>query len=402
MARKILFIDLFTHYGYGTTLVQKIAASFETVGYIPVILDVDSPDAAQTLQQCIHNKKDFLFSFSTGSGITEASKIGGKYIHQWLEIPHYASFADHPLYKHAFIDFRLKDVLYGFTDEAQVDFCKAFFEGRNYAFFPHFSLIEVDEPINENEFAKKETSVFFSGGATIMERTWSANISSPLQSKAVCTLKETGVDVEGLIDHFLCKEDDYPPLDIALINQLRSHPALSEMNDHLIAKMFIEIDIVIRSIKRRRALEALHGMELVIAGNGWDQCDYLDRQSTLLLGEQKYLDCERSRRNYQISLNTPHGQPRGLHDRILHASCQGQVVITNGNEFVRKNFNSGNLVFYSMEENNIRNRVEEVLNDNQLRYKMACAGQDYMKKGLHSSDHAANRVLQQLKEHELI
>ena len=55
-----------------------------------------------------------------------------------------------------------------------------------------------------------------------------------------------------------------------------------------------------------------------------------------------------------------------------------------------------------MEENNIRNRVEEVLNDNQLRYKMACAGQDYMKKGLHSSDHAANRVLQQLKEHELI
>lgn len=402
MANKILFVDLLVSYGHGTTLIKKIGKSFEALGYTPVYLDVDAPTAAKTLHQCIQERREYLFSFSTGWGITNASKIDGKYIHQWLGVPHFACLVNHPLYKHTTIDHQLKDVLYGFSDETQVDFCKLFYKDGNYAFFPHFSLIDVDESISESEFGKRGKFLFFSGGATIMERTWSANISSPLQSKAVCTLKEIGVDVEGLIDHFLCKEDDYPPLDIALINQLRSHPALSEMNDHLIAKMFIEIDIVIRSIKRRRALEALHGMELVIAGNGWDQCDYLDRQCTLLLGEQKYLECEQSRKKYQVSLNTPHGQPKGLHDRILHASCQGQVVITNDNEFVRKNFNSGNLVFYSMEENNIRNRVEEVLNDNQLRYKMACAGQDYMKKGLHSSDHAANRVLQQLKEHELI
>lgn len=149
-------------------------------------------------------------------------------------------------------------------------------------------------------------------------------------------------------------------------------------------------------------MEALHGMELAIAGSGWDQRDHLDRQSTLLLGEQKYLECEQSRKNYQISLNTPHGQPKALHDRILHASCQGQVVITNDNEFVRKNFNSGNLVFYSIGENNIRDRADAILNDDQLRFKMARAGQDYMRKGLHSADQAARRVLQQLKEHKLI
>lgn len=402
MAEKILFVDLFIHYGFGTTLVQKIAASFEAMGYIPVILVVDSPDAVQTLQQCIHNKKDFLFSFSTGWGITEASKIGGKYIHQWLEIPHYAYFADHPFYKHAFfgVDFRLIDVLYGCTDETQVDFCKIFFEEGNSVFSPHFSLIDVDEPINEDEFAKRGKSIFFSGGAAILGRRWSSNISSPLQNKTVCNLKEMGINIEGFIDHFLCKEDD--PLDITLINQLRSHPALSEMNDQLIAKVFIEIDVVIRAIKRRRALEALNGIELAIAGSGWDQCNYLDWQSTLLLGEQKYLECEQSRKNYQISLNTPHGQPRGLHDRILHASCQGQVVITNDNEFVRKNFDSGNLVFYSIEKNNIRDHIEKILSDDQLRFRMARTGQDYMKKDLHSSDQAAKRVLQQLKEHKLI
>ena len=212
MEKKILFVDLFTSHGYGTTLVQKIAASFEAAGYIPVILDVESPNAAQILQQCVRNKKEFLFSFSTGWGITEASKIGGKYIHQWLEIPHYASFVDHPLYKQEFIDFRLIDTLYGFTDETQVEFCKAFFYKKgNYSVFPHFSLIEVDEPISEDEFAKKGERVFFSGGATIMERAWSANISSPLQSKAVSSLKKSGIDVEGLIDHLLCKEGDTPP-----------------------------------------------------------------------------------------------------------------------------------------------------------------------------------------------
>ena len=402
MAKKILFVDLFTHYGYGTTLVQKIAASFEAAGYIPVILDVDSPNAAQTLQQCVRNKKEFLFSFSTGWGITEASKISGKYIHQWLEIPHYASFADHPLYKQEFIDFRLIDTLYGFTDETQVEFCKAFFYKKgNYSVFPHFSLIEVDEPISEDEFAKRGKRVFFSGGATIMERAWSANINSPLQSKAVCSLKQSGIDIEGVIDRLLCKED-YHPLDITLVNQLRSHPTLSGISDQQIANVFIEIDIVIRAIKRRRALEALNGIKLAIAGSGWDQCNYLDRQSTLLLGKQKYLECEQSRKNYQISLNTPHGQPKALHDRILHASCQGQVVITNDNEFVRENFDSGNLVFYSIKENDIRSRVEEILSDDQLRFKMARAGQDYMRKGLHGSDQAAKRVLQQLKEYELI
>lgn len=149
-------------------------------------------------------------------------------------------------------------------------------------------------------------------------------------------------------------------------------------------------------------MEALNGIKLAIAGSGWDQCNYLDRQSTLLLGKQKYLECEQSRKNYQVSLNTPHGQPKALHDRILHASCQGQVVITNDSEYVRKNFESGNLVFYSIEENDIRSRVEAILNNDQLRFNMARAGQDYMRKGLHSSDQAAKRVLQQLKEYELI
>ena len=180
-----------------------------------------------------------------------------------------------------------------------------------------------------------------------MERAWSANISSPLQSKAVSSLKKSGIDVEGLIDHLLCKEGD-TPLDIALVNQIRSHSTLSGSSDQLIANVFIDIDVTIRAIKRRHALEALNGIALAIAGNGWDQCNYLDRQSTLLLGKQKYLECEQSRKNYQISLNTPHGQPKALHDRILHASCQGQVVITNDNEFVRENFDSGNLVFYSI------------------------------------------------------
>ena len=78
------------------------------------------------------------------------------------------------------------------------------------------------------------------------------------------------------------------------------------------------------------------------------------------------------------------------------------MVVTDDSEFVRENFNSGNLVFYSIKEKNIRSRVEKILNDDQLRFKMARTGQDYMRKGLHSSDQAAKRVLQQLKEYELI
>ncbi|MBI3571693.1 MAG: hypothetical protein HY082_11440 [Gammaproteobacteria bacterium] len=143
-------------------------------------------------------------------------------------------------------------------------------------------------------------------------------------------------------------------------------------------------------------------MELAIVGGGWDRCDYLDRQSTHLFGEQKYLECEQSRKKYQISLNTSHGQPKALHDRILHASCQGQAVITHENEFVRKNFDSGNLAFFSIEKNNTRDHIEKILSDDQLRFGMARAGQDYMKKGLHGSDQAAKRVLQQLKEYKLI
>ncbi|MBI3571692.1 MAG: hypothetical protein HY082_11435 [Gammaproteobacteria bacterium] len=211
MANKILLVDLFVSYGHGTTLIKKIGSSFERLGYIPVFLDVNSPTAAQTLRQCIQEKQDYLFSFSTGWGITDASKIDGKYIHQWLEVPHFACLVNHPLYKHAIIDHRLKDVLYGFSDETQVTFCKFFYKNGNYAFFPHFSLVDVDELISEVEFDKRDKSVFFSGGAAIMERGWSSNISSPLQNKTVCALKETGVDIEGLIDHFLCKEDDPPP-----------------------------------------------------------------------------------------------------------------------------------------------------------------------------------------------
>ena len=399
-ARKILFIDLFTYYGYGTTLVKKIARSFEAIGYVPVILDVESPNAMQVLRNCIQERENFLFSFSMGWGISTASKIEGRYIHEWMDIPHFACFADHPLYKHSFIDFTSKNVVYGFTDKTHPMFCEQFYGKGNYTFFAHFSLVDPDQPVTEEEFSRRNKSLFFSGSATIMDRTWATNLSSPSQNKAVSILEEEGVEIINLIDQFISSDDD--SLDLELIKLLRTHPTFMALNANQIAKIFIEVDLVIRSLKRRRLLGALNGVPLTVIGRGWEQCDYLDMRNTCVLSEARYLDCEQSRNKYQISLNIPHGQPQALHDRILHASCQGQVVITNNNDFVRKSFDSGNLVFYSIEENNIQDRVEKILSDDHLRFKMAHAGQNYMKKGLHSSDQAAECVLQQLKEHKLI
>ena len=208
------------------------------------------------------------------------------------------------------------------------------------------------------------------------------------------------VEIISLIDRFV--SDDDGPLDLELVKLLKSHSEFSALHSDQIARIFIEIDLVIRSLKRRRLLEALKGIALAVVGRGWDQCDYLDMKNTHILGEQKYLHCEQSRKKYQVSLSTPHGQPKALHDRILHASCQGQVVITNDNEYVRNNFDSGNVVFYSLKENDVRNRAEAILNDDQLRYNMARAGQEYMRNGRHGSDQAAKQVLQQLKEHHLI
>ena len=185
-----MFVDLFTYYGYGTVLVKKIAKSFEAIGYVPVILDVEAPDAAQILRSCIQERKDFSFSFSTGWGISAASKIEGRYIHEWMNVPHFACFSDHPLYKHSFIDFTLKDVVYGFTDITQAAFCEQFYGGGNYASLAHFALIEPDKRVAEGEFANRYRSLFLSGSATIIDRKWTTNLSSPSQNKVVSLLEE--------------------------------------------------------------------------------------------------------------------------------------------------------------------------------------------------------------------
>lgn len=399
-ARKILFVDLFTYYGQGTVLAKKIARSFEAIGYVPVILDVESPNAAQALRNCIQERKGFLFSFSMGWGISKSSKIEGRYIHEWMDIPHFACFADHPLYKHSFIDFTLKDTVYGFTDRTHATFCEQFYGTGNYIFFPHFSLVDLDQPVTEKEFFSRDKSLFFSGSATIMDRKWTVNLNSISQNKAVSILKEEGVEIENFINHFIYNDDD--PLDIDLVKLLRSHPAFARLNDDQIAKIFIEIDLVIRSLKRRRVLELMSGIELTVVGRGWEQCDYLNKKNAHLLSETKYLECEQLRRKHQVSLNAPHGQPCSFHDRILHASYSGQIVVTHENKFIRRNFPSGNVVFHSYGDDNVHDQLVELLKDDRRMFEMARAGQDYMQTGLHGSDNAAQQMLKHLRNYKLI
>lgn len=395
--KKVLLIDETALSGFNSCLIRVMEGAFRGLGMEPVVLDVTAPEASNRLSALLAIRQQFALAFSVARGFI---KVDGRYIHEHFDIPLFVAFVDHPLYKRHFVDYRLDTVVYGLADPSQVAFCRTFYGGNRFVHVPHFPLIPPMSDLDDAAFASREKSLFFPGTPAIQGRQWSINISSPEECRMVRELEEMGLPIADFVREFV---NDGLSFDTALLAFLEDHGVHVDprLHEDKFAVIFGEIDVLIRSLRRRRVFEAVDGFPVTVMGNGWDKCNYLG-PSVTVMPPVDYLACEEARRRYQMTLHISQGQPYASHDRVLHAAAAGQAVLADRTPGMEKAAEHGFLATYSLDASDIREVCSELLEDDVHRREMARAGLAYIRDVPDTAETAAGTVIDALRERGLL
>jgi hypothetical protein len=389
--KKVLLIDETELAGFNSCLIRVMEGAFRGQGMEPVTLDITAPDAAPRITELLAIRREFAFVFSVARGFI---KVDGRYLHEHFDIPLFVTFVDHPLYKQHFVDYHLGTVVYGLADPTQVAFCQAFYGGNRFVHVPHFPLVPPLAGLDDAAFARREATLFFPGTSAIQARGWSINVSSPEECGMVRDLEEKGLPIAEFARDFV---RNGLSLDAALLEFFEDHgvDVDSRLHENQFATMFREIDVLIRSLRRRRIFQSLAGFPVTVMGRGWDQCNYLPRSVTVL-PPVGYLECEQARHRYQMTLHISQGQPQASHDRVLHAAAAGQAVLADRTPGMERAEEHGFLATYSQDAGDLREICSALLADEARRLRMARAGLAYIRDSPITADSAARTVIDAL------
>jgi hypothetical protein len=395
--RNVLLLDEKLSYGFGSCMVQAMACCFRSRGYNPIIVNLAAPDLTDNLHTLFSDRDKFSFAFSMGRGLAKDER--GKCIHDYFGIPLFAAFGDHPLFKYDFIDFEMDSVVYGFNDPGHVAFCKSKLGSDRYVHFPHFGFIPSMMELTEAEFSQRQKSLFFPAGAAIMARQWSTNASGVNDSQILNELEQRGVKISLFVEEFV-ERGNHLDADLSLF--LEAHiNRIGALDIRNFAKVFREVDVLVRALRRQRIVRALDGLPLTVIGDRWDKCNYLGKSVTVLK-PVGYLECEAIRRRYQLTLHTSQLQPNASHDRVLHAMSAGQAVLGERTPYLETEARRGYIELFSIDKNDVATSYAKLLDDDSRRFQMCRAALDASISTPRNEQAIADMVIDALEQRGLL
>lgn len=185
--------------------------------------------------------------------------------------------------------------------------------------------------------------------------------------------------------------------------------ALREMLDHKFGKGSINDDVYflicgmgglavqyIRVWVRQRIVEKLiaSGLCFHLCGGGWEKLmDRYPGNHVILHGDIPMTQTDRLYRNTKLAINVLPMFKKGTHDRIATAQINGAAVLTDGNDFLRSLYKSGEIEYYDLSKpETVADKIQRLLNDPEALYGIATKGQVIARENL-SADEAGEKLI---------
>lgn len=383
----IVCVDYATSYGFSILLMDRLAASFEKLGFRILRIDLLSPDHVSQIREAIRDRARIAFGLSCPFGFFD---FDGKPFPEYLDVPMVVILVDHPAFKLAWIPLANPLAIVGCTDPSHVDFLVRHNAAANPFHLPHFDVLPPPDISAARDACSDKQGIFFSGILDVMARSWATEVASPAAMESIRNLQVQGLNLVDTLDRAIWDESE--PLDVSVEATLGIQ--LGDWQKQLsflkYLQLLCECDVVVRAVRRRRAVFELRNTDLRVMGHGWENFG-VEGSNMRIYPPQPYLDCEKFRETSLVSLDISHGQPFAGHDRIINAARLGQPVLALERPYFSGSDAPPHVVTCKIAD--LRNKAEELLADAARIEDLGGRGKVHWESGEWSPDKAARRIL---------
>ncbi len=380
----IVCVDYATSYGFSVLLMDRLAEAFEKLGFRILRINLLAPHHVSQIREAIRDRARVAFGLSCPFGFFD---FDGKPFPEYLDAPMVVILVDHPAFKLPWLPLNSPLAIVGCTDPSHVDFLWRHDAAAHPFHLPHFDVLP---PKTTRDVEVDKQGIFFSGILDVMGRSWAADVASPASMESIRNLQIQVLDLVDILERAIW--DESAPLDVsleaALSNQLGDWRKQLGFPEYL--RILCECDVVVRAVRRRRAVFELKNTDLRIMGHGWENFG-VENEGMRIYAPRPYLDCEKFRETSLVSLDISHGQVFAGHDRIINAARLGQPVLA----LERPYFSGPNAPPHVLtcKFADLRSKAEELLADHARIEELGDRGKAHWESGEWSPENAAQRIL---------
>lgn len=307
--------------------------------------------------------------------------ISSKYTYLVKNIPHIAIFVDHPMYIYDNIDLKSKNVYVSCIDEERVGFLKNKLNFTNGFILNH----AVDRNIKFNISGEKTYDVVMLGG-----------LKNPNRMRDEFKEKySSNKEILQLIDYVteLGLNNSIFPLEDLLDSVIQIMDLDIEINNisTLYRELFIDIELYLRSISRKRAIESFSDYNIHVFGNierGIFQRDSKINVHNPIDNKQALEVLKQSK----MSLNNSKFIYNGSHERVLLSAACGSINITNKTSYFESVFGSNAIYYNDLILKSAKDKVQELLNNDNKRIEMCFNANEVVMKN-HTWKNRAEQII---------
>lgn len=329
--KEILAFRGVTQYEVLNHCMDLLVEEFRTLEHKVHYLDLCSPQSVQDFMQLEKVSCDFAIGFN---GIGLGWREGEVSKFDLFKIPYFCYMVDDPL-AHKVLREAPDNMVMSCVDRGHVNYMRRTFPQYRTEFLPHGGC---SPPHTLKKLRDRSIDVLFSGTYMDLQEVEEAWRSASEETHIICKS----------IAEYILGYEYYPfhqAMDIVL---KRFHLEDSPPIKNLIFHMMPSVAKYIRAKRRTLLLQTLSNADITvnIYGDQWEKAPGMDKH--ILHPQLPFTEILDKMADSKIVLNITSCFSEGTHERVLSGMLQSALVLTDDNQYFRKEgWNQKNLLTYS-------------------------------------------------------
>lgn len=376
-ALKILVYKGQSQYDVLRIMSDNIVNEFRSLGHEVIVIDFLSKDWLNTINEAFTNRIDFVISFNA-IGI-DLQLNNGDSIYDKFNIPFIGYMVDHPVSLNERIKSKVKNAIFLFCDEENIDYMKSNYPGIKSVFVPLMGFASNNEII---DFKDRKIDILFAG-----------SLINPKEIKDSWQNYDSDLTniLESISDKFL-SVPNYALSNIVEYS-IRAYKDRLEESDYLKLKeiVYFNIENYVRNYRRYELLNELAKAKLAVHcyTNNIEELNRINIYNTFTIEHSvPFEDLLKVLNSSKIVVNISAQLYSGISERVLSSMANGAVALTDNNNYIDKEFHNGHdiLIYDKDQISKVPSIIKDYLNDHkrleEISFNGMCeAQQNYSPKG---------------------
>lgn len=309
---------------------DKVIDELRKLGHEVIVIDFLSKNWLQKLNEEFVKKPDFVFSFNA-IGI-DLKLNNGESIYDELNVPFIGYMVDHPVSLNERIKSKVKNAIFIFCDEENIEYMDSNYPGIKSVFLPLMALSSGEGNIRTKD---REIDILFAG-----------SLKNPLDIKESWQTYDSNLTniLECTIDKFLSMPNCL--MSHIVEDSIVSYKRKLEEKDYLKLKevIYFNIENYVRNYRRYELLSELAKAKLTVHcyTNNIDELQKINIYNTFRIEHSvPFADLLKLLGNSKIVVNISAQIFSGISERVLSSMINGAIALTDNNYYIDKEFHNG-------------------------------------------------------------